>query len=105
MQELIIKNKIFTTSPSGLFVRKLGGTISGVKVGGTSMPFMYLAINHIANANCSLFNLPLCFISHKALQKYVNKIKRTVRFFFPPTYFTKYGPKLVEVARIARKRP
>lgn len=63
------RKKKLTIGPSDdLIDLKLGGTISGVKVDGRSMPFKHLATNHIANANCSLFSLPICLISHNPLK-------------------------------------
>lgn len=52
----------------GFIDLKLGGTISGVKAAGGSIPFKHRATNHIAKANCSLFNLPFCFISQSDLK-------------------------------------
>lgn len=58
-----------TTTPSiGFTDLKLGGTISGVKAAGGSIPLRHLATNHIAKANCSLFNLPFCFTSQSDLK-------------------------------------
>lgn len=48
--------------------RKLGGIMSGVRAWGGSEPFRHLATNHMAKANCSLFNLPVCLMSHNALR-------------------------------------
>jgi hypothetical protein len=93
------KFKKLTTNPSAdLTDRKLGGTMSGVKVGGGSTPFRHRATNHIAKANCSLFSFPLCLISHRALQTSIKIYEPRLR-----VGFTKYEPEHAEVRPTGEK--
>lgn len=55
------------TTVSATLVLALGGIISGVKACGSSFPFSFRFISHIDRANCSLFNFPTCFMSHRPL--------------------------------------
>lgn len=46
-----------------------GGIISGANWAGGSTPFIFLSIRYMASANCSAFNFPIPFISHRPLKK------------------------------------
>ena len=65
MDQDAIYFQLTASCPLGLIE---GGTISGVNAAGGSLPDCFRFINHIARANCSGFNLPSCFISHKFLK-------------------------------------
>ena len=62
------------------FGRREGGTISGANVVGMSFPDTFCWRSHMAKANCSLFSLPVCPISHRAL-KYTRQKKKDNRIY------------------------
>ena len=72
-------NTALTAScPFGLI---LGGTMSGVKAAGGSRPACFLWMNHIARANCSGFNLPSWWISHKFLRKSKSFVHKSLTYW------------------------
>ena len=56
--------KLTVSCPFGLIE---GGTISGVRDAGGSLPDCFRLISHMASANCSGFNFPSWLMSHKFL--------------------------------------
>ena len=57
-------------TPSCPLGRIVGGTMSGVRAAGGSLPACFRCISHMAKANCSGFNFPSCFMSHRFLQRW-----------------------------------
>ena len=61
-----------------------GGTMSGVRAAGGSLPACFCWINHMANANCSGFNFPSWLMS----QRFLKMCKSSCQFLLLSLFYS-----------------